>query len=76
MEKIKLKTGDIVEVITGDDKGKTGKIIDVDRTKGRLYVQGVNMRKKHRRANPQKNIPGGIIDMEGPIHPSNVRLVK
>lgn len=76
MKKIALKKGDLVEVITGDDKGKTGKVIEVDRKNGRLYVQGINMRKKHRRADPQKNIPGGIIEMEGPIHPSNVRLVK
>lgn len=76
MQKINLRKGDLVEVITGTDKGKTGKIIQVDRKKGRLYIQGVNMRKKHRRRNPQKNVPGGIIEMEGPIHPSNVRPVK
>ncbi len=76
MHKIRLKKGDIVEVISGEDTGKTGKILDVDRKKGRVYVQGVNMRKKHRKPNPQANQPGGIIETEGPIHPSNLRLTK
>lgn len=76
MNKIRLKRGDVVEVISGEDMGKTGKILHVDRKKGRLVVQGVNMLKKHRKADPQSNRPGGIIEREGSIHPSNVRLVK
>ena len=76
MEKIRIRRGDTVEVITGADKGKKGKVLDVDRKAGRLVVQGVNLRKKHKKANPQANEPGGIIDKEGPIHPSNVRVVK
>lgn len=76
MHKIRLKSGDIVQVIAGDDMGKTGKIMSVDRKKGLLYVEGVNMHKKHRRANPQNNQPGGIIESEGPIQPSNVKLVN
>lgn len=76
MQKITLKSGDLVEVITGDDKGKTGKILRVDRKKEKLFVQGVNMEKKHRKSNPQSNQPGGIIEREGPIHPSNVKLIK
>lgn len=76
MHKINIKKGDTVEVITGDDKGKTGKVITVDRIKNRLYVQGINMRKKSRKANPQANQPGGIIESEGPIHSSNVKVVK
>ncbi|MBI1386865.1 MAG: 50S ribosomal protein L24 [bacterium] len=76
MAKVRLKKGDTVEVITGDDRGKTGKVLEFNQKKDRVYVQGVNMRKKHRRANPQANQPGGIIEAEGPIHPSNVRLVK
>lgn len=76
MFKIRIKKGETVEVISGDDKGKSGKVLQVDRGKNRLYVQGVNLRKKHKKPNPQANQPGGIIEIEGPIHPSNVRLVK
>ncbi len=76
MQKIKLRAGDVVEVITGEYQGKTGKILRVDRKSGRLFVQGINMLKKHKRSNPQANEPGGIIEKEGPIHHSNVRLVK
>lgn len=76
MEKIKLKSGDIVKVITGEDKGKTGKVLHVDRKRARVFVQGINMKKKHKKANPQANEPGGIIDKEGPIHPSNLKIVN
>ncbi|MEW6237386.1 MAG: 50S ribosomal protein L24 [Candidatus Omnitrophota bacterium] len=76
MEKIRFKKGDVVQVITGDDLGKTGKILRINRKKGRLVVQGVNMQKKHQKKDPQSNRPGGIIEREGSIHPSNVRLVK
>lgn len=76
MEKIALKKNDNVVVIAGDDKGKAGKILRVDRKRGKVFVQGVNMLKKHKKPNPQSNEPGGIIEKEGPIHPSNLRLVK
>ncbi|MGI6454667.1 MAG: 50S ribosomal protein L24 [bacterium] len=76
MNKIHLKKGDTVEVIAGDDKGKTGKILQVDRKHGRVFVQGIKLQKKHKKKNPQSNEPGGIIEKEGPIHPSNLRLVK
>lgn len=76
MERIRLKKGDIVAVVTGEDQGKTGKILRIDRKHGRVFIQGVNMQKKHTKKNPQANQPGGIIEREGPIHPSNVRLVK
>jgi large subunit ribosomal protein L24 len=76
MNRIRLKKGDVVEVISGDDKGKKGKILHVDHKRSRLVVQGIKMLKKHKKANPQANEPGGIIEKEGPIHSSNVRLVK
>jgi len=76
MEKIRFKKGDVVQVITGDDLGKTGKILRISRKKGRIVVQGVNMQKKHQKKDTQNNRPGGIIEREGSIHPSNVRLVK
>ncbi|MDP8244059.1 MAG: 50S ribosomal protein L24 [Candidatus Hinthialibacter antarcticus] len=76
MFRIRIKKGETVEVISGDDKGKSGKVLQVDKSKNRLYVQGINLRKKHKKPNPQANQPGGIIETEGPIHASNVRLVK
>ncbi len=76
MNKIRFKKGDLVEVICGEELGKTGKILRVDRKKERIFVQGINLLKKHRKADPQSNQPGGIIEREGPIHPSNLRLVK
>ncbi len=76
MVTIRLKKGDVVQVIAGEDQGKTGKILRVDRKHSKVFVQGINMQKKHRRPNPQANQPGGIIEREGPIHPSNIRIVK
>jgi large subunit ribosomal protein L24 len=64
-----LKKGDLVVVITGNDKGKTGKIL---RNSGeRILVEGVNIRKKHMKPT-QQNQKGQIIDIEVPIHASNV----
>ncbi len=73
--KLKIKKGDTVQVIAGNDKGTTARrVLDVDSKKMRVLVEGVNIRKKHMRptqANPQ----GGIVSMEMPIHYSNVMLV-
>ena len=73
--KIRLKKGDIVKVIAGRDKGKTGRLIEVDRTTGRLLVEGVNMVKRHTRPNPSRQIKGGIAERESTIHVSNVMAV-
>jgi large subunit ribosomal protein L24 len=67
----KLKTGDNVVVITGKNKGKQGKVLVVDRKKGRVLVQGVNMISKHQKPNAQ-NQQGGIIKKENYIDASNV----
>ncbi len=69
----KIKREDEVVVITGRDKGKRGKVVQVMKD-GRLLVSGVQMVKKHRKPNPQMNIPGGIIEQEAPIHASNVAI--
>jgi large subunit ribosomal protein L24 len=69
--KLKIKKGDMVTVTTGNDKGKQGRIIALDREKLRVTVEGVNIRKKHSRPT-QSNPNGGIISMEMPIHYSNV----
>ncbi len=69
-----IKKDDIVKVIAGKDKGKTGKIIDVFPATNRVLVEKINLVKKAKRktqANPQ----GGLIDIEAPIHRSNVMLM-
>jgi large subunit ribosomal protein L24 len=71
--KMHVKKGDVVQIITGKDVGKRGKILSVDTAKGRVVVEGTNMIKKHLKptqANPQ----GGILDKEGSIASSNVLL--
>ena len=71
MASTKLKTGDKVVVIAGKDKGKEGKILKIDRKKGRVVVEGVNMVSKHQKPNVA-NQQGGIIKKEGFIDASNV----
>ncbi|MCK5880521.1 MAG: 50S ribosomal protein L24 [Sinobacterium sp.] len=70
---LKIKRGDDVIITAGKDKGKRGKV-DVIRKDGRLLVSGVNMVKKHQKANPQSGVAGGIIEQEAPLHASNVAL--
>ena len=60
--RLRLKKDDEVKVIAGKDKGKTGRVLDVNRETARVLVEGVNMVKKHMRANPQKGIKGGIAE--------------
>lgn len=71
---IKIKKEDVVKVIAGKDKGKTGRVLDVDREKGRVLVEGVGLVKRHTRPNPQRQIKGGIAESERTIHVSNVML--
>ena len=69
----KLKKNDLVVVLAGKDKGKTGEITRIlDDT--RLYVSGINMIKRHTKGNPQGGHPGGIIEREAPIQRSNVAI--
>ena len=72
--KIHIKRDDVVKVIAGRDKGKTGRVLDVDRTRGRALVEGINLVKRHTRPNPQKQIKGGIAERESTIHVSNLML--
>ena len=72
----KIRTDDNVVVISGKDKGKTGKVIRVEPVKGRVYVEGLNMVKRHQRPLPGRpNMQVGVIEKEGPIHISNVAIV-
>jgi len=73
--KLDIRKNDEVKVIAGRDKGKVGRVLEVEPGKRRLYVEHVNMIKRHTRPNPQKQVRGGILEKEGPIHVSNVALV-
>jgi large subunit ribosomal protein L24 len=75
-----VRKGDTVLVLAGKDRGKTGRVLRVDRSKSKVYVEGLNIVKRHQR--PQQ-VPGaqraetvgGVIEKEGPIHISNVMLI-
>jgi large subunit ribosomal protein L24 len=68
-----VKRGDIVEVISGNNKGATGKVLQVIAAKQQVLIEGVRMIKKHTRRS-QDSPQGAIIEREGPIHISNVKL--
>ena len=70
--KYKIKRGDTVVVITGKDKGKTGRVLSVDTGKSRLLVEGVNLVKKHQK--PTGEQPGQVLHREAALHISNVSL--
>lgn len=74
MAKLHIKKGDMVYIIAGDDKGTTGRVLKVDIKKSRAYVENRNMIKKAMKPNA-KHPQGGLIDMEAPIHISNLALV-
>lgn len=73
--KFHVKKGDNVQVIAGNFKGSSGKILQVLGSKQRVLVEGVRMIKKHMRKS-QDNPQGKIVEREGPIHISNVRLIE
>jgi large subunit ribosomal protein L24 len=70
----RIRKNDVVVVISGKDRGKEGKILRVDPAKQRVYVEGLNIIKRHQRPRPGSMEPGGVIEKEGPIHLSNVAL--
>ena len=74
MNKLRIKKGDNVIVIAGNDKGKTGKVLSVIPAENRAIVEGVNLVSKHTKPNT-KAPQGGIIKQEAPIHISNLSLV-
>jgi large subunit ribosomal protein L24 len=72
---MRIRQNDEVIVISGKDKGKTGKVIRTDPKKDRVYVEGINMVKRHQRPQPGRpNLQVGVIEKEGPIHVSNVAI--
>jgi large subunit ribosomal protein L24 len=73
--KVKIKKDDQVKVIAGRDKDKTGRVLSVDRARGRVLVEGVSMIKRHTRPNPSKQVKGGIAEKESSIAISNVMIL-
>lgn len=73
MQKYNIKVGDIVQVISGFDKKKIGKIIKLNRKTGKIIVEGINLRYKHIKPKTDKDI-GDIKQIEVPLHHSNVKL--
>jgi large subunit ribosomal protein L24 len=72
---LRVRTDDEVVVISGKDRGKTGRVLNVDPAKQRVFVEGLNIVKRHQRPRPGSNEPGGVIEKPGPIHISNVALI-
>ena len=74
-KRTKIRKGDQVIVITGRDKGKRGRVLEVKPAEGKIKVEGVGVIKRHQRANPGANKPGGIIEREAYVDISNVQLI-
>ncbi|HEX9428071.1 MAG TPA: 50S ribosomal protein L24 [Candidatus Polarisedimenticolia bacterium] len=70
-----VRKDDNVVVLAGKSKGRTGRVLRVFPAEGRAIVEGVNFVRKHTKANPQKNIKGGILERESPIEASNLMVV-
>ncbi|MDX1478531.1 MAG: 50S ribosomal protein L24 [Saprospiraceae bacterium] len=71
--KLHIKKGDKVMVVAGDDKGKTGTVLEVQRSKNRAIVENINLVRKHMK--PTNDNPGGITEIAAPVHLSNLMLV-
>ena len=72
---MKIRSDDKVVVISGKDRGRTGRVLRVDPKAERVYVEGCNVVKRHQRPRPGSADPGGVVEKEGPIHVSNVMLL-
>ena len=70
-----VRKNDNVIVVTGKDRGKRGRVQKVVPARNRVVVEGVNFIKRHTRPNPQRNVKGGIVEREAPLHASNVQIV-
>jgi large subunit ribosomal protein L24 len=73
--RLKIRRDDQVIVISGKDRGKTGKVLRVDPKAERVFVEGLNIVKRHSKPRPGTTEAGGVIEKEGPIHISNVMLL-
>ena len=77
---MRVRKDDRVKVISGKDRGKTGRVLRTDPERGRVYVEGLNIQKRHQRPRTLRDTQraqelGGVIEVEGPIHVSNVMLL-
>ena len=73
---LRIRTDDTVIVTAGKDKGKSGKVLRVDIKRDKVFVEGLNIVKRHQRPTPGRpNAPVGVIEKEGPIHVSNVAIL-
>jgi large subunit ribosomal protein L24 len=79
MKTMRIRTDDQVVIISGKDRGKTGRVLRTEPKKNRVYVEGLNIVKRHERARSTGDMatasPGGIVEKEGPIHVSNVMVL-
>ncbi|HXH28952.1 MAG TPA: 50S ribosomal protein L24 [Candidatus Polarisedimenticolia bacterium] len=75
LRRMHVKRNDNVLILAGKSKGRTGRVLRVLPAEGRVIVEGVNFVRKHTRANPQKNIKGGILEREAPVDASNLMVV-
>ena len=78
--RMKVRKNDMVKVISGKDRGKTGRVLRTEPTKSRVYVEGLCIQKRHTRPTTLRDTQraqemGGVIEVEGPIHVSNVQLL-
>ncbi|HZN55389.1 MAG TPA: 50S ribosomal protein L24 [Candidatus Polarisedimenticolaceae bacterium] len=71
----RIRKNDTVVVISGKDRGKRGRVIEVLPKASKVRVEGVNKIKRHTKPNPQRNVKGGIVEREHPIHVSNVAMI-
>jgi len=76
---VKIRREDNVKVIAGKDRGKTGRVVRVDPVKQKVFVEGLNIQKRHQRPRTMQQMQsgegGGVVEREGPIHVSNVMLI-
>ena len=70
-----IRKNDNVTVMTGKDRGKQGRVLTVLPEQNRVIVEGVNIIKRHTKPNPQRQIKGGVVEREAPLHASNVQLL-
>lgn len=75
MPRLSVRKGDEVRVIVGKDRGKQGRVTEVHPENGRIVVEGVNVVKRHRKANPAKRQQGGVIEMPAPLDIAKVMVV-
>jgi len=75
VKKLNIKIGDNVKIISGSEKNKTGEVVKIDQKNGKILIKGINFKFKHIKPNRENEI-GEIIQVESPIHHSNVQLIS